>query len=314
MGGLRTEIPFTYWMMVIGTLALTGVGIPFTSIGFAGFVSKDRDHRSGLRLAAARRGLRLPLRRRRRGLTSFYSWRLMFMTFFGERGDWAAGAATDAPPMATTPCRRPRRIDRRRVHGHGASTLGARIAAGDAGPARRRWRSAPSFAGVVFRHWFIGGGFEGFWKDALFLGAGQPHPRGDGDASLALVSLLPTLMMLGGFAVAYLHVHRRPRRAGARSPRQSRLLYRFLLNKWYFDELYDFLFVRPAFWLGRLFWKGGDGVDHRRPRPRRRLGARARRDAQRRAAADAATSTTTPSRCCSASRAFATWYLFGGIR
>ena len=37
------------------------------------------------------------------------------------------------------------------------------------------------------------------------------------------------------------------------------LLYKFLLNKWYFDELYDFLFVRPAFWLGRLFWKGGDG-------------------------------------------------------
>ena len=41
MGGLRKEIPFTFWMMMIGTLALTGVGIPFTTIGFAGYVSKD---------------------------------------------------------------------------------------------------------------------------------------------------------------------------------------------------------------------------------------------------------------------------------
>ena len=73
-----------------------------------------------------------------------------------------------------------------------------------------------------------------------------------------LVSLLPTLMMLGGLAGRLLHVHRRPdapRALAAGNP----LLYRFLLNKWYFDELYDFLFVRPAFWLGRLFWKGGDG-------------------------------------------------------
>ena len=83
MGGLRKEIPFTFWMMMIGTLALTGVGIPFTSIGFAGFVSKDAiieaayaSHRAGavyaflcVVVAAA--------------LTSFYSWRLVFMTFFG---------------------------------------------------------------------------------------------------------------------------------------------------------------------------------------------------------------------------------------
>ena len=87
MGGLRKDIPFTFWMMMIGTLALTGVGIPFTSIGFAGFVSKDAiieaayaSQRPGavyaflcVVIAAA--------------FTSFYSWRLVFMTFFGERGD-----------------------------------------------------------------------------------------------------------------------------------------------------------------------------------------------------------------------------------
>ena len=75
-----------------------------------------------------------------------------------------------------------------------------------------------------------------------------------------LVSLLPPLMMIGGFVARLLHVHRRQdarRRALADA---NPLLYRFLLNKWYFDELYDFLFVRPAFWLGRVFWKGGDGA------------------------------------------------------
>ena len=74
----------------------------------------------------------------------------------------------------------------------------------------------------------------------------------------ALISYVPTLMMIIGFAVAYyMYIVDKdaPRRLAAGNP----LLYRFLLNKWYFDELYDFLFVRPAFWLGRLFWKQGDG-------------------------------------------------------
>ena len=90
MGGLRQEIPFTFWMMMIGTLALTGVGIPFTSIGFAGFVSKDAiieaafaSHRYGAIYGFLCTDIAA-------GLTAFYSWRLMFMTFFGARGDWSA--------------------------------------------------------------------------------------------------------------------------------------------------------------------------------------------------------------------------------
>ena len=98
MGGLREEIPFTFWMMMMGTLALTGVGIPFTTIGFAGYVSKDAiieasyaSHSVGALYAficvvvAA-------------GFTSFYSWRLVFMTFFGSRGDresWMQTAPAD---------------------------------------------------------------------------------------------------------------------------------------------------------------------------------------------------------------------------
>ena len=90
MGGLRKEIPFTFWMMIIGTLALTGVGIPFTPIGFAGFVSKDAiieaafaSHRYGAVYGFLCTDVAA-------GLTAFYSWRLVFMTFFGQRGDWSA--------------------------------------------------------------------------------------------------------------------------------------------------------------------------------------------------------------------------------
>ena len=74
----------------------------------------------------------------------------------------------------------------------------------------------------------------------------------------SVASLLPTLMMIGGFLVAWQFYIRRPDMPVALA-RSLRPLYLFLLNKWYFDELYDFLFVRPAIWLGRLFWKGGDG-------------------------------------------------------
>ncbi len=95
MGGLRKDIPFTYWMMVIGTLALTGVGIPFTSIGFAGFVSKDAIIEASY--VSARPGavyafLCVVIAA---GFTSFYSWRLIFMTFFGERRSMAAAHGHD---------------------------------------------------------------------------------------------------------------------------------------------------------------------------------------------------------------------------
>ena len=74
-----------------------------------------------------------------------------------------------------------------------------------------------------------------------------------------LVSLSPTLFLLAGFSTAaymYLVDRTAPKRLADAYP----YLYRFLLNKWYFDELYDFVFVRPAFAIGRLFWKGGDGA------------------------------------------------------
>jgi len=245
MGGLRKEIPFTFWMMMIGTLALTGVGVPFTSIGFAGYVSKDAiieaayaSHGIGATYAFACVVIAA-------GLTSFYSWRLLFMTFFGKRGDWAASLGAAA-------------------HGHDDSAHGGhgRHHAAHESPMVMLVPLAAlalgaAFAGVAFRSWFIGGGFEGFWKHALFLGPTNKILE-DMETVPWLVSLSPTLMMAGGLLVAY-YMYMVNRAAPKALANANPLLYRFLLNKWYFDELYDFLFVRPAFWVGRLFWKGGDG-------------------------------------------------------
>jgi NADH-quinone oxidoreductase subunit L len=240
MGGLRKEIPFTFVMMTIGTLSLTGVGVPLTPIGFAGYVSKDAiieaayaSQRSGalyaflcVVIAAA--------------FTAFYSWRLVFMTFFGERGQWAHSLPNaqhhDAHGHAVAP-----------VHESPLSMLIpiAVLAFG------------ATFAGVMFRSGFIGAGYEAFWKHSLFL-AKDNRILEDMENAPALVSLAPTVMMLGGFAVAY-YMYIVNKAAPAALAKAAPALYRFLLNKWYFDELYDYLFVRPAFWLGRLFWRGGDG-------------------------------------------------------
>jgi NADH-quinone oxidoreductase subunit L len=175
------------------------------------------------------------------------------MTFFGQRGDWAASlAAHDDDQGPANDDRAPAADD----HGHGDHAahespqvmlvplailaLGAVV------------------AGVAFRYWFIGGGVEGFWKHALFVGAGNKILE-DMEHVPALVSLLPTLMMLIGLAVAY-YMYMVDRTAPKALANANPALYRFLLNKWYFDELYDFLFVRPAFRIGRALWKGGDGA------------------------------------------------------
>ena len=115
-----------------------------------------------------------------------------------------------------------------------------------------------TFAGTAFRYLFIGGGYEGFWRQSLFLGP-ENHILEEMEHVPALVSLSPSLFMLGGLAIAY-YMYLVDRTAPQRLATAFPALYRFLLNKWYFDELYDFLFVRPAFAIGRAFWKGGDGA------------------------------------------------------
>ena len=247
MGGLKDEIPFTFWMMTIGTLALTGVGIPFTPIGFAGYVSKDAIIEAtyvSTRPGAVYAFMCIVIAA---GFTSFYSWRLVFMTFFGKRGDWkgslpaAHGHVHDDHAHAHD------------EHGHGPAHESPRVMLIPLAVLAL----GATFAGIVFRHDFIGGEYETFWRQSLFLAKDNTILEAMEHAPW-LVSLMPTLMMLGGLALAY-YMYVVDKTMPAALARANPLLYRFLLNKWYFDELYDFLFVRPAFWIGRLFWKGGDG-------------------------------------------------------
>ncbi len=236
MGGLRKEIPFTFWMMTIGTLALTG--FPFT----AGYYSKDAIIEAAFagsaHSSAALYGFLMTVIAA--GFTSFYSWRLVFMTFFGERG---ANAVHDEH------------------HAHGHEDHGHEHAPHESPLVMLVPLSLLAFgalfAGLVFNGAFIGHGVEEFWKKSLYTGASN-HILHEMHAIPHVVAYVPFVMMVLGFALAYYMYIVSPGTPKAIA-RQNPLMYRFLLNKWYFDELYDFLFVRPAFWLGRLFWKGGDG-------------------------------------------------------
>jgi NADH-quinone oxidoreductase subunit L len=112
-------------------------------------------------------------------------------------------------------------------------------------------------AGYPFKELFVGSGVESFFRQSLKFAAGN-HVLEEMEQVPYLVSALPTVMMAIGVAVAWQFYIRRPALPDELA-RQHDTLYRFLLNKWYFDELYDLIFVRPTIWLGRLLWKGGDG-------------------------------------------------------
>jgi len=228
MGGLRKLIPTTYWMMIIGTIALTGVGIPATIIGTAGFFSKDAIIEGafvGHNAAATGAFVTLVIAAM---FTSFYSWRLIFMTFHGKPRASAdvMHHVHESPPVMLVPLF---------VLAFGAL-----------------------FAGVIFHDFFIGEGYEEFWKGALFTLADN-HILHDFHGVPMWAKLSPFVAMLIGFLTAYQFYIRSPE-TPKRLAAQHQGLYRFLLNKWYFDELYDFLFVRPAMRLGRFLWKQGDGT------------------------------------------------------
>jgi NADH-quinone oxidoreductase subunit L len=220
MGGLWRKIPFTYVMMLIGTLALTG--FPFT----AGYFSKDAiieadDTVTGM---AASYGFIMTVVAA--ALTSFYSWRLIFKTFHGEPHDHHHyEAAHESPLVMLIPL--------------------AVLAVGSIG------------AGWAFWHIFEGSGAEEFFRGSLTFSPNN-HVLEDMEHLPLTVSLAPTIMMIVGFLLAWQFYIRRPDIPESLARDQS-VLYRFLLNAWYFDWIYDTIFVRPAMWLGRLLWKGGDG-------------------------------------------------------
>ncbi|QAY94461.1 NADH-quinone oxidoreductase subunit L [Methylovirgula ligni] len=249
MGGLARKIPATFLMMLVGTLALTG--FPLT----AGYFSKDAIIEASYAGHGWTATYAFILVTIAAGLTSFYSWRLVFMTFFGP-AHWQAAHEEAAHDHAHDD------------HAHGHDDHG-HDAHGDHAHALDPHESPvvmmiPLYvlalgalaAGLVFKHYFIGSGADAFWKSSLFYGPAN-HILEAMEHVPPLVSLAPTLMMVGGFFVA-LYVYILAPGTAQKWADALPGLYRFLLNKWYFDELYDRIFVKPAFWLGNLFWKGGD--------------------------------------------------------
>jgi NADH-quinone oxidoreductase subunit L len=111
------------------------------------------------------------------------------------------------------------------------------------------------FAGAIFDHWFIGVDASGFWRGAVasFTGHGQ-----HGELPL-WVEFAPLALTILGFLIAWYYYILHPELPRQLAARRG-MLYVFLYNKWYFDELYDFIFVRPAKWIGRTLWKVGDGM------------------------------------------------------
>ena len=221
MGGLRTRLPWTYAMMVIGALALTG--FPFT----AGYYSKDAiieaTEVSGSPVAGYAYAMTLSAAL----LTSFYIWRLIFVAFHGQ------------PRISASLLKQ--------VHEQPWVMLGPMLVLA----------VGALFGGLVFHDVFIGEEHSEFWKMSLALVA-ENHLL-DLMHELPLgVTVLPTAMMAIGVGITYYWYVVDPG-IPVRLAQRNEVLYKFLLNKWYFDELYDILFVRTAKWLGRFLWQKGDG-------------------------------------------------------
>jgi NADH-quinone oxidoreductase subunit L len=114
------------------------------------------------------------------------------------------------------------------------------------------------FAGLVFSGPFMGHGYEEFWKGAVYLSE-ENHILHEIHSVPFWVKASPFVMMVLGFAVAWLFYIKSPDLPRKLAERHD-ALYQFLLNKWYFDELYDAIFVKPSMWIGRQLWKKGDGA------------------------------------------------------
>jgi NADH-quinone oxidoreductase subunit L len=221
MGGLWPKMKITAALMWIGSLALAG--IPF----FAGFYSKDiileAAFGAGTNIGyfAFWLGILAAL------LTAFYSWRLLIMTFHSPyRGAKEVyDHVHESPWVMLVPL--------------------FVLAAG------------AIVAGFLGYKAFVGEGWQGFWAGSIKI-LGEHKALEAAHHPPLWVKALPIVVAVLGIALAY-YAYKTASRLPERLKAQHEPLYRFLLNKWYFDELYDRLFVRPAFWVGRLFWKGGDG-------------------------------------------------------
>ena len=240
-GGLRKHIPLTFYAMLAGTLAITGLGVYHLGAGFAGFWSKDailevafaRGNGAGQFAFWAGAGAAL--------LTSFYSWRLMFLTFWGKprwiESEHIQHSVHKTPEQAgedTTGGYHPHESPVPMLIPLGVLTIGA-VAAGQV--------FAPAFLDNAE-----------FWNGSIFYNEALIHAM---HAVPYWVKYTAFVVMILGFAGAYLAYIAKPD-IPAKFVSTFSGLHNFVFRKWYFDELYDAIFVKPAFALGRAFWKLGD--------------------------------------------------------
>ncbi len=222
MGGIWRMVPITYAVMWIGSLALAGIP------PFAGFFSKDMILEAAYAAQSSHGAFAFWLGIAAAFMTAFYSWRLLFMVFHGRprANPEVMRHVHESPRVMTLPLI--------------ALAVGA------------------TFAGYLGFEAFVGEGKGEFWRAAVLVLEGNDSIEAAHHVPL-WVKLLPLVLAVVGIALAWLMYIRRPE-LPARLAERVRPLYLFLLNKWYFDELYDWAFVRPAHYLGRGLWKSGDGA------------------------------------------------------
>ncbi|MGE5503777.1 MAG: NADH-quinone oxidoreductase subunit L [Actinomycetota bacterium] len=222
MGGVWKHIKATYVLMWIGSLALAG--IPF----FAGYFSKDTILEAAWGAGTVQGQFAYWVGVTAAFLTAFYSWRLLLLTFHGKpRADEHVMAHVhESPAVMIVPLL---------VLGTGAI-----------------------FAGYLGYELLVGHDNAHFWAKSILVT--EHHPALENAHHVpGWVATLPTIVAASGIALAYLFYVFAPALPGLLAG-SFQGIYKFLLNKWYFDELYDFLFVRPAFRLGKGLWQGGDGA------------------------------------------------------
>ena len=227
MGGIYKMVPITYAFMWIGSLSLAGIGIPGV-FGLSGFYSKDIIIESAFAAQTSVGTYAFWLGIAAALMTAFYSWRLILMTFHGKpRCDEKTLAHVhEAPPIMWVPLV--------------VLAIGSIV------------------AGAITYSVFVGDGMAAFWGDSLFVL--KTHTAlVDAHHVPLWVKLLPLAMGVVGIALAYWMYMASPGMPAALAKR-FQPLYAFSFNKWYFDELYDRIFVKPAFRLGFGLWKSGDGA------------------------------------------------------